>query len=60
MKNVRAFDREGIVRTQWKSKAGLLTVYSVCSVPAVIIYADGPEIPMINDLTYRQECDKRF
>ncbi len=52
MKNVRAFDREGIVRTQWKSEAGLLTVHSFCSVPSVIIYADGPEIPMTSDLTY--------
>jgi len=52
MKNIRAFEREGIVKTQWQTDAGLLTVHSACSVPSTIIYADGPEIPMTKSLTY--------
>ncbi len=52
MKNILAFDREGIVKTQWETDAGLLTLHSTCSVPSTVIYADGPEIPMTKSLTY--------
>lgn len=52
MKNVRAFNRKGIVKTRWRTDVGLLTVHSFCSVPSTVIYADGPEIPMTKNLTY--------
>lgn len=43
---------EGVVVSRWRSQAGTFALYSACSAPSSVIYAQGPSNPSSETLTY--------
>ncbi len=52
MKNARGMTEEGMAVSSWQSGAGRFNVYSACSAPSTIIYAEGPYNPTSEEMTY--------
>ena len=52
LKNARGFLSGECEKSIWQSRAGRLSVLSLCSIPAKVIYAEGPDNPMNGELTY--------
>lgn len=52
MHDVRAFESPECGHTQWRTPYSLFTLYSHCDHPSTAIYADGPNNPANETLTY--------
>lgn len=52
MCDIKGTDRKGIVQTQWRTSAGVLSLYSTASADTQLIYAKGPNNPTDSFLQY--------
>ena len=51
-RNARGWRTDGTVNSSWTSQAGKFSVCSFCSVSSLAIYAEAPDNPAENELTY--------